>query len=102
VVVTIKSYKFQAMVKPLSGNGAAVGSDAVLHRMVVRAETSREHGSQMFSALVSGEGCLGAYTVVTLRLSGDDVGDYLGVGEHFRLWMGGDVAEGVITRRLYV
>jgi hypothetical protein len=39
---------------------------------------------------------------VTLRLSGDEVGDYLGVGEHFCLWLGDDVAEGVITRRLFV
>lgn len=98
----MKSYKFQAMVKPLAGSGISVESDAVLRRMVVRAETCPAHGSQLFGALVSGESNLGAYTVVILRLAGDDVCDYLSVGEHFRLWQGGDVAEGVITRRLYV
>lgn len=101
--MTIKSYKFQAMVKPLAGgDGAPVESDAATRRMVVRAETSPDHGSRLFTALVSGESNLGAYTIVTLRLSGDDVGDYLGVGEHFCLWLGSDVAEGVITRRLFV
>jgi len=101
--VTIKSFKFQAMVKPMGGrHDAPVESDAVARRMVVRAETSPAHGSQMFSALVSGEGNLGGYTIVTLRLTGDEVGDYLGVGEHFCLWLGADVAEGVITRRLFV
>lgn len=102
MVVTIKSYKFQAMVKPLASGHAAVASDAVPRRMVVRSETSPDHGSQMFSALVSGESILGPYTIVILRLAGDDVGDYLGVGEHFSLWLGGDVAEGIITRRLFV
>lgn len=91
------------MAKPLAGgHGSPVESDSAAGRMVVRAETSPDHGSQLFSALVSGEGNMGAYTIVTLRLSGDDVGDYLGVGEHFCLWLGSDVAEGVITRRLFV
>jgi len=103
MVVTIKRFKFQAMVKPTAGrHGVPVESDAVARRMVVRAENSPTHGSQLFSALVSGEGSLGPYTIVTLRLSGDEVGDYLGVGEHFCLWLGDDVAEGVITRRLFV
>ena len=101
--MTIKRYKFQAMVKPMAGRrNAPVESDAVARRMVVRAATSPTHGSQLFSALVSGEGDLGGYTIVTLRVTGDEVGDYLGVGEHFSLWLGDDVAEGVITRRLFV
>jgi hypothetical protein len=101
VVVTIKRYKFQAMVKPLAG-GTPVESDTVLRRMVLRAGTSPDHGTQLFSALVRGEDNLGPYTIVTLWLTGDDVCNYLGVGEHFRLWLGGDVAEGVVTRRLFV
>ena len=101
--MTIKRYKFQAMVKPTAGrDDIPVESSPVARRMVVRAEDSPAHGSQLFSALVSGEGILGPYTIVTLRLAGDEVGDYLGVGEHFCLWLGGDVAEGVITRRLFV
>ena len=102
-MVTIKNYKFQAMVKPLANrHGAPVESDAVPRRVVVRSETSADHGSQMFSALVSGESNLGPYTIVVLRLAGDDVCDYLAVGDHFRLWLGDDFAEGVITRRLFV
>jgi|SRR5882672_11496283 len=102
-VVTIKGYKFQAMVKPLAGGeGTPVELDAELRRIVVHADASMAHGDQMFNALVSGEANLGSYTIVTLRLDGDDVGDYLDVGEHFRLWLGDDVAEGIITRRLWV
>lgn len=101
-MVSIAGYKFQAMVKPLAGAGAPVALDSDLHRMVVHADASAAHGDQMFNALVSGESSLGSYTIVTLRLHGDDVGDYLSVGEHFRLWLGRDVAEGVITRRLWV
>ena len=29
--------------------------------------------------------------LATLRLAGDDVADYLGVGSHFNLWLGEDV-----------
>ena len=101
-MVSISGYKFQAMVKPLAGGGAPVAIDSALHRMVVHADASAAHGDQMFNALVSGESSMGSYTIVTLRLDGDDVGDYLSVGGHFRLWLGIDVAEGVITRRLWV
>lgn len=100
-MVTIKRYKFQAMVKPLAG-GTPVEPDTVLRRIVVRTETSPAHGGQLFSALVRGEDNVGLYTIVTLWLTGDDVCDYLGVGEHIRLWLGSDVAEGVVTRRLFV
>jgi hypothetical protein len=39
---------------------------------------------------------------VTLRIMGDDVADYLGIGSRFHLWLGGDVGLGVVTRRLFV
>jgi hypothetical protein len=99
----MKGHRFQAMVKPLAGGyGIPVQLDAELRRIVVHADASAAHGDQMFNALVSGEGNMGSYTIVTLRLEGDEVGDYLDVGEHFRLWLGDDFAEGVITRRLWV
>lgn len=81
---------------------AGVDLDAAPRRMVLCALASQAHGCQMFNVLVSGDGDLGPFSVVTLRLSGNDVSDYLAVGEHFDLWLGTDVAEGVITRRLYV
>lgn len=95
--------KFQALVKPSANlHRAGVDLDAAPRRMVLCAFASPVHDCQMFSVLVSGDGDLGPYAVVTLRMSGDDVRDYLNVGEHFDLWLGTDVAEGVITRRLYV
>ena len=39
---------------------------------------------------------------MTLRLAGDDVADYLGIGGRFDLWLGGDVGHGVVTRCLFV
>lgn len=38
--------------------------------------------------------------VVTLRVIGDDMADYLDIGSHFSLWSGSDVGRGVVTRRL--
>jgi hypothetical protein len=43
-----------------------------------------------------------ARQLVTVRLAGDDVADYFSVGGHFDVWMGNDVGQGVITRRLFV
>jgi hypothetical protein len=40
--------------------------------------------------------------LVTLQLAGDDVPDYLAVGSHFDLWLGSDVGEGIITRRMFI
>lgn len=39
--------------------------------------------------------------LATLRLAGDDVADYIGIGDHFGLWLGSNVGEGVVTRRLF-
>jgi hypothetical protein len=33
---------------------------------------------------------------------GDDVSDYLAIGSYFSLWLGGDIGQGVVTRRLHV
>jgi hypothetical protein len=38
--------------------------------------------------------------MVTLRVIGDDVSDYLEIGSHFSLWSGHDLGRGVVTRRL--
>jgi hypothetical protein len=34
--------------------------------------------------------------------SGDDPADYFSAGDHFALWLGHDIADGVVTRRLFV
>ncbi len=103
----MQRYKFQALVTPYAdaeGNARAkLGSGS--HRMVLRAENSETHRSQIFSALVDGEDdgpfrSGSPQIMVTLRVVGDDIADYLAIGSHFSLWSGGDVGRGVITRRL--
>jgi hypothetical protein len=105
----MKRYKFQALVTPYSdkdGDARAKLSSGS-HRMVLRAASSETHRTQVFSALVDGEDD-GPFrpgkpqVMVTLRVIGDDVSDYLDIGSHFSLWLGVDVGEGVVTRRLHV
>jgi len=105
----VKRYKFQALVT-LRGDGdgdprARLGVEP--RRMVLRGRNEEAGHSQLFSTLVS---CEDGATfrsgtrrlLVTLRLAGDDVADYLETGGHFDLWLGGVVGHGVVTRRLFV
>jgi hypothetical protein len=103
----MQRFKFQALVTPYTGDDGDARSklSSGSHRMVLRAENSETHRSQVFSALVDGEddGPFRAgspQVMVTLRVVGDDVADYLGIGSHFSLWLGHDVGRGVVTRRL--
>jgi len=105
----VKRYKFQALVTLYEGGDR--GPDATLgsapRRMVVRGRNEETRRSQFFTALVScdddGPFRPGtSYRLVTLRLAGDDVADYFGIGGHFDLWRGGEVGQGVVTRRLFV
>jgi hypothetical protein len=103
----MKRYKFQALVTPDPGDegDARAKLSSGSHRMVLRAENSETHRSQVFSALVDGEDG-GPFRpgspqiMVTLRVVGDDIADYLEIGSHFSLWSGSDVGRGVVTRRL--
>ena len=105
----MKRYKFQALVTPSSDEdgGARAKLSSGSHRMVVRAENSETHRTQVFRALVDGEDD-GPFkpgkpqVVVTLRVIGDDVADYVHIGTHFSLWLGSDVGQGVVTGRLVV
>ena len=102
----MKRYKFQALVTPLKDNAdASAVLSAGSHRMVLRAENAETHRKQVFSALVDADdGALRPgkpEIVVTLRVIGDDVDDYLEIGSHFSLWLGSDVGQGVVTRRLH-
>ena len=99
--------KFQALVTPDQGDDARAKLGSGSHRMVLRAESSETHRTQVFSALVDGdEGdpfrAGGSQIMVTLRVIGDDVTDYLDIGSHFSLWLGSDVGQGVVTRRLHL
>ncbi|MGH3188825.1 MAG: hypothetical protein ACRDPY_19560 [Streptosporangiaceae bacterium] len=105
----MKRYKFQALVTlyqpPDGGSGVQFGPSPC--RMVLRAQNDETHRNQVFSALVSSDDA-GPFrpgssrVLVTLRIMGDDVADFLGIGSSFRLWLGGDVGLGVVTRRLFV
>ena len=101
--------KFQALVTPDADaeGDARAKLGAGSHRMVLRAENSETHRSQVFSALVDGEDDVpfrpgSNQFMVTLRVVGDDVSDYLGIGSHFSLWSGSDIGQGVVTRRLHI
>lgn len=105
----MKRYKFQALVTPYAtddGDARAKLSSGS-HRMVLRAEHGETRHSQVFRVLVDSEddGPFrpgGSHIMVTLRVVGDDVSDYLQIGSHFSLWLGGDVGQGVVTRRLLI
>ncbi len=103
----MKRYKFQALVTPsVNDTEAREKLSSGSHRVVLRAENSQTKRSQVFRALVDAdeEGPFRPGTpeiVVTLRVIGDDVADYLDIGSHFSLWLGSDVGQGVVTRRLF-
>lgn len=105
----MKHYKFQALVTVYAENDgdpcAKLGPAP--RRIVLRGRNDESGRSQVFTALVSCDDD-GPFRpgsprrLVTLRLAGDDVADYLNIGGHFDLWLGKDVGDGVITRRLFV
>ncbi len=105
----MKRYKFQALVTPRPGDEVAARETfcSGSHRMVLRAENSETRRSQVFRALVDAEDD-GPFQpgsrqiMVTLRVVGDDVGEYLETGSHFSLWLGRDIGRGVVTGRLLV
>lgn len=104
----VKLYKFQALVTlHAAGDGSPCPElGAAPRRMVLLGQSDESGRNQFFSALVSRDEdwrSLGNPRVlVTLRVADDDVGHYLGIGRRFNLWLGGDVGEGVVTRRLFV
>jgi hypothetical protein len=105
----MKRYKFQALVAPnaTDDDDARAKLSSGSHRMVLRAEHSETRRSQVFSALVDAEDdgpfqSGSPHLMVTLRVVGDDVSDYLEIGSHFSLWLGSDVGQGVVTRRLFL
>jgi hypothetical protein len=105
----VKRYKFQALVT-MNENGDGrprVKLSSAPRRLVLRGQNNETGHSQIFSALVSCEDQApfrphGRQMLVTLRLAGDDVADYLHSGGRFDLWLGSEVGHGVVTRRLLV
>jgi hypothetical protein len=103
-------YKFQAFVtmNPAGHGGPAAIPPGKMRRMAVRGEHHLTHGSRFFNALVANYGDGSAWLdedheIVTVALAAsDEPGDYFTVGDHFALWFGGDVADGIVTRRVFV
>ena len=106
----MKRYKFQALVTICGeGDGSpCITLDSAPRRMVLRGRNEESGRGQMFTTLVSCDDGTqfrpdSRQLLVTLRLTGnDDVTDYLGIGGHFDLWLGGVVGAGIVTRRLFV
>jgi hypothetical protein len=108
-MTVVKLYKFQALVTlPAAGDGAPCGELGPSPRRTVLVGQDGESGrNRFFMVLVSCDedaplGRGNRRLLVTLRLADDDVADYLGIGRHFNLWLGGQVGDGVVTRRLFV
>jgi hypothetical protein len=103
----MKRYKYQALVTMYPDSGASgknLGPSP--RRMVLRCRNTDSGDSQMFTTLISCDDNIpvapgSPHTLATLRLTGDDVADCLASGSHFSLWLGHNVGEGIITRRLF-
>jgi hypothetical protein len=106
----MQRFKYQALVTPVADDDgdARTKLSSGSHRMVLRAENSETHRHQVFQALVDGEDDDGPFRagspqiMVTLRVIGDDLSEYLEIGSHFSLWSGHDLGRGVVTRRLLI
>ncbi len=102
-----KRYKFQAFLTKDPGVPGVVVPPGAARRMTIRARHHRTRRCQFFSALVANNGD-GAdwlderHEIVTVAVRDDDACDYLDVGDHFALWLGADIADCIVTRRLYV
>jgi hypothetical protein len=106
----MKNYKFQALVTlyPAGNDDPYARLSPAPQRIVLRARNDTTKRSQVFNALISSDDSGRPFkpgsprVIVTLRLAGDDVSDYLNIGGHFDLWLGRDIGQGVVTRRLFV
>jgi hypothetical protein len=61
---------------------------------------------RIFNALVANSGDSSEWigdnhAIVTDMLRDDDAGEYFGAGDHFALWVGHDIADGIVTGRMY-
>jgi hypothetical protein len=42
------------------------------------------------------------HLIVTIVVTGNDLGKYFDIGDRFALWLGSDIASGVVSRRLFM
>jgi hypothetical protein len=103
-IIVARQYKYRALVR-LDPEADAAGFPLKGGRVVVRAEHHDTHNHKMFSALVSGVRdeplhARGHSVELTVTVVGEDVIEYLEVGDTFALWRGHDIGQGLISRRL--
>jgi hypothetical protein len=107
-VIVMKRYKFQALVTlDPSAAGAAPVRPGQMRRMVVRGQHHETHDSQVFSALVTDVGEVSPrwdddHVSMTIAVACAHPHDYFDVGDHFALWLGGDIGQGVVTGRAFL
>ena len=103
-----RQYKYRALVRLDPDAGTGRGGPPLPEtggRVVVRAEHHETHDSKMFSALVNRVRDeplqAGDHSIqLTVTVLGEDVSDYLEVGDTFALWRGHDIGRGLISQRL--
>ena len=76
------------------------------HALMVRARPLRQAGStRYFPSEISWDSeqplRRGDSRVVTVTVTDDEAGEYLGAGQRFTLWSGGEVGYGTISRKVY-
>jgi hypothetical protein len=103
-----KRYKIQAMITlvPPRAGVTEPGLAGPTCRAVIRAEHHETHGRKFFPALLDVRDDYvvpdAEHLVVTAVVLGEDARDYLAVGDHFALWRGRDIGQGVVTRRMFI
>jgi hypothetical protein len=107
--IAMKRYKFQALVTLGSARDSTLGTmgGGQMRRVVVRGQNHGTGTSRFFSALVTKNGVDRTWpeedpVIMTVALMGDDPGEYFEPGDHFAFWLGHDLGQGVVTRRLFV
>ena len=105
----MKRYKFQALVTLGSARDSALGTlgGGQMRRVVIRGRNHDTGTSRFFSALVTKNGGDRTWpeedpVLMTVALMGDDPGEYFEPGDHFAFWLGHDLGQGLVTRRLFI
>jgi hypothetical protein len=104
-----KSHRFQAFIKVSPpGQPGRGGSVALVpgqaRRMAILGEHHGTGHRHFFTALVTNEGEGSAWLdagheIVTVTIRGEELTEYFSAGNHFALWLGDEIADGVVVGR---
>jgi hypothetical protein len=110
---TVRQARFRALItlyslepRPEALHAAVPQFHNHTHALMVRARPLRQAGStRYFPSEISWDGeqplRRGDSCVVTVTVTDDEAGEYLGAGQRFTLWSGGEVGYGTISRKVY-